>query len=325
MRSDETGKAQTQSCCPPMRGTPAGPSAGALRGGEIAAPPGLAEAVWLPGGSSFVGTDLPFLHDDGEAPRRPVRLKPFGIERSCVTNTRFRDFVMQTGYVTDAERYGWSFVFADLVDAEVARAALSPVEASWWLRVDGACWREPEGSGSDIEGRLDHPATHISWNDAGAFARWAGGRLPTEAEWEYAARGGRSGPFPWGDEEPTDQNPLCNIWQGRFPDLNLGTDGYLATAPVISFQPNSFGLYNTVGNVWEWCSDVFRIRSLSSRAKQRNAEAASQKQRVLKGGSFLCHRSYCYRYRVAARIGREPDSGASHLGFRIAYDPPREA
>jgi formylglycine-generating enzyme required for sulfatase activity len=272
-----------------------------------------------------VGTDAPFLPEDGEGPRRPVRVRPFGIERSSVTNARFRDFVEQTGYVTDAERYGWSFVFAGLVDPEIARTALSPLGTSWWLRIDGACWRQPEGAGSDIESRLDHPATHISWNDACAFALWAGGRLPTEAEWEYAARGGGSGPFPWGDDEPDDDHPLCNIWQGRFPDLNLGTDGYLATAPVESFAPNGFGLYNAVGNVWEWCSDPFRVRSLSSRAKQRNAEAAAEKQRVLKGGSFLCHRSYCYRYRVAARIGREPDSGASHLGFRIAYDPPKTA
>jgi len=165
----------------------------------------------------------------------------------------------------------------------------------------------------------------VSWADAQAFAQWVGGRLPTEAEWEHAAGSADGRRFTWGDAEPDDETVLCNIWQGRFPDLNTCRDGYLDTAPARSFAPTDSGFYNLLGNVWEWTADAFRIRSLARVARQRNAEAARFSEKVLKGGSFLCHISYCYRYRIAARMGLSPDSAASNAGFRVAYDGPAVA
>lgn len=236
-----------------------------------------------------------------------------------VTNARFAAFVAETGYRTEAERHGWSYVFHLFLDA--ARHDQAPAGTPWWRKVEGACWHAPEGPGSSIEGRMDHPAVHIAWTDAMAFAAWAGGRLPTEAEWEHAAQGGRRGArFPWGEAEPTDTEVYCNIWQGRFPQENTLADGYLGTAPVGAFAPNGYGLYNMCGNAWEWCADPFRIRSLSQAAKARNEAAAAERERVMKGGSHLCHISYCYRYRIAARSGRSPDTSAGHTGFRLAYD-----
>jgi len=250
-----------------------------------------------------------------------VRLKGFGLERTTVTNRRFRDFVVATAYVTDAERFGWSFVFHLFLDP----ALRGPVsrEAPWWRAIAGAQWSAPEGPGSSIEDRLDHPVVHVSWNDAAAFTVWCGGRLPTEAEWEHAARGGAEDRrYPWGDDEPTDATILCNIWQGRFPDVNTGADGWLGTAPVESFAPNPAGLFNMVGNVWQWCEDPFRVRSLAREGRARDQAAVTQKERVMKGGSYLCHASYCHRYRVAARTGRSPETSAGHTGFRVAYDLP---
>ena len=258
----------------------------------------------FPGGDSFVGTDTPELLTDGEGPRRAVRLKPFRLEACAVTVERFAAFVTETGYVSEAERLGWSAVFAGFL-ADGLGSGRPDKATDWWRPVTGACWRCPEGPGSTIEDRADHPATHISWSDASAFAAWAGGRLPTEAEWEHAARDGAGDRrFPWGDADPTDAKIFCNIWQGSFP----------------SFPPNSAGLFNMSGNVWEWTSDPFRVRSLSREAQVANRRATEERLKVVKGGSFLCHISYCYRYRIAARIGLPPDSAASNSGFRIAYD-----
>jgi formylglycine-generating enzyme required for sulfatase activity len=190
------------------------------------------------------------------------------------------------------------------------------------MRIDGAFWFSPEGPGSDVAGRDDHPVVQVSWSDAEAFAAWAGGRLPSEAEWEHAARSGADLDvrFPWGDAEPDDTHVHCNIWQGRFPETNTLADGWYGTAPARSFEPNGAGLYNTCGNVWEWTSDAYSVRSVSKAAKFRNERARAGRQRVLKGGSFLCHSSYCYRYRIAARSGNDADSAASNVGFRVAYD-----
>jgi formylglycine-generating enzyme required for sulfatase activity len=308
----------TLSCC-----------AGISRGGIAPAPSMLAVAkelrparlVRLPGGRFSAGTDRAILPQDGEGPARHVQLRPFWIDPYAVTNAWFARFVAATGTVTEAEGFGWSLVFRGFVEA-VTPQMLSPAAPPWWCRVERACWRAPEGPGSTWQDRPDHPVVHISWHDAQAFARWAGGRLPDEAEWEYAASFGRPGArFPWGDAEPDDLAfQPCNIWQGDFPHHNAGTDGFAGTAPVDRFAENGCGLFNLCGNVWEWCADSFRIRSLSREAKTRNAQSLAQRQRVLKGGSYLCHRSYCYRYRIAARTGVSADTSTGHAGFRLVFD-----
>jgi formylglycine-generating enzyme len=248
-----------------------------------------------------------------------VRVKGFAIDPYAVTNAWFGEFVGATGYRTEAERYGFSLVFAASLPAPEPPSADAP---SWWRRVEGASWRAPEGPQANLTGRLDHPVVHVSWNDAVAFAAWAGGRLPTEAEWEYAAAGGHPGArFPWGDAEPDDVAfQPCNIWQGQFPSHNNGRDGYLGTAPVDAFAPNGYRLFNMSGNTWEWCADRFRVRSLSRAAQARNRLAQAGEERLLKGGSYLCHRSYCYRYRIAARTGAGADSSTAHVGFRLVFD-----
>lgn len=271
------------------------------------------------GGRTFVGTSKPALPQDGEGPRRPVRIGDFHLEAQSVTVSRFAEFVAATGYVTEAEEFGWSAVFAGLLPPD-ATVTLSSPDTPWWVRIEGASWRQPEGPGSSVADRQDHPVTQVSWRDANAFAAWVGGRLPTEAEWEQAARGGSTDRrFPWGDEEPDDTNIKCNIWQGRFPQHNTCADGYMGTAPARSFEPSPEGFYNLVGNVWEWTQDLFRVRSVSRIARMRNEAAAVERDRTLKGGSFLCHISYCYRYRIAARMNLTPDSAASNVGFRIAF------
>lgn len=279
-----------------------------------------ARAVRVPGGLIQVGTHAPLLPDDGEGPAREVRIKPFAIDPYAVTNEWFSEFVAATQYRTEAEASGWSFVFREFVPEWLRVQAVA--DAQWWIKVNGACWRQPEGPASSVADRLDHPVTHISWHDARAFARWAGGRLPTEAEWETAARGGlQHARYPWGDRDPDDTEfQPCNVWQGTFPEENIAADGFVGTAPVDTFEPNGFGLFNMVGNVWEWSSDPFRMRSLKKAARKRNLQAAAEGHFVLKGGSYLCHSSYCWRYRIAARTGNSPDSTAGHTGFRLAFD-----
>ncbi len=310
------------SCCAPSRGAsfsapPAQPAVTPVQGAPD-------NAIPVDGGRAYVGTDDPQIATDGEGKRRQVRLAPFLLEAQTVTNARFAAFVAATGYVTEVERIGWSAVFAGLLPEETRSLHAAP-STPWWLRVDGANWRNPEGPASTLEGRMDHPVVQVSWADAQAFARWVGGRLPSEAEWEHAAGSVDGRRFTWGDDEPDDETILCNIWQGRFPDVNTARDGYLGTAPARSFAPSPGGFFNLLGNVWEWTADPFRIHSVSRAARQRNAEAMQHSDKVLKGGSFLCHVSYCYRYRIAARMGLSPDSGASNAGFRVAYDVGRSA
>lgn len=257
---------------------------------------------------------------DGEGPVREVFLKPFGIDAYAVSNRRFARFVAATGYLTGAERAGWSFVFAGLLpdDFPATRAVAG---APWWRAVEGASWLRPEGPGSSRMGREDHPVVHIAWDDAMAYCRWAGARLPTEAEWECAARGGLvQKPYAWGGDLLPEGRHACNIWQGTFPFRNTGEDGWLGTAPVDAFPPNGFGLYNVSGNVWEWCADWFSpdFPARGPRVEPREPEAGSQK--VIRGGSYLCHASYCNRYRVSARSGTTPDSSTGHMGFRLAWD-----
>ncbi len=270
---------------------------------------------------SWLGTDHPIIPPDGEGPRRKAALSAFSIDRYAVSVERFSAFVQATGYLTEAERLGWSYVFRGLIDDLNTVDVIGEADrTAWWLGVNGANWRNPAGDG--VTAPSDHPVTHISWHDANVFADWAGGRLPKELEWEHAARGGITNiRYPWGDEEPDDETVFCNIWQGRFPELNTCQDGYLGTAPVDAFEPNSAGLYNMAGNVWEWTADRFRVRSLKAAAKKRNADAQRHGERIVKGGSFLCHASYCWRYRIAARSGRPPDSSSSNSGLRLAYSP----
>jgi formylglycine-generating enzyme required for sulfatase activity len=305
------------SCCSPLAET----TDLAPHHGEVPVGRGTSdiETLPIPGGSGLLGTNEHILAVDGERPLRRVQLKPFRAMPTSVTNAMFHDFVDATGYVTEAERFGWSFVFQAHIPAEVGDTqAVS--STPWWRKVEGASWRLLHGRGSEGAWNAEHPVVHISWNDARTFAAWAGGRLPTEAEWEHAARGGLGDVrFPWGNVEPDDASfQPCNIWQGKFPALNTGRDGYLATAPAMSFQPNGYGLYNMCGNVWEWTSEPFLIRSVGKSARERMKQMRGTK--LLKGGSFLCHKSYCYRYRVAARTGNSPDSTASHMGFRLVFD-----
>ncbi len=268
---------------------------------------------------------------DGELPVHRVRLSPYFIDTKAVTNAQFASFVKATGYVTDAERDGVSAVFHLAVDAAPADIVHSAAGVPWWLAVRGADWRHPTGPRSSIGDRQNHPVVHVSWRDAQAYCRWAGKRLPTEAEWEYAARGGLDrARYPWGDELTNRGRWRCNIWQGEFPQRNTLDDGYLTTAPATAFQPNGYGLHNTVGNVWEWCHDAFRATEYADRAGEDpvvdpvSAEPSeadgSQARRVMRGGSYLCHDSYCNRYRVAARSSNTAESSSGNIGFRCAND-----
>ena len=308
------------SCCSQglQRGAPRAYAGAPLRPQAAQRPERI---VRIRGGRSRVGDDASPLPQDGESPSRLVTLAPFSIDPHAVTNAWFSDFVDATGYCTVAERFGWSLVFKAF--APTAPGVMdSPDAPSWWCRVEGACWRHPSGPKSTIADRGNHPVVHVSWNDAAAFAAWAGGRLPSEAEWECAARGTlKDARFPWGDREPDDATfQPCNIWQGDFPSHNTCADGHAGTAPVDGFAPNSVGIFNMAGNTWEWCADAFRVRSLARSARERNDAARAAGERVLKGGSYLCHRSYCYRYRIAARTGVSADSSTGHVGFRLAFD-----
>lgn len=268
----------------------------------------------------ILGTANPRIPNDGEETRHAKPIIPFQITTTAITNAEFEAFVNATGYVTEAEKFGWSFVFWSDVPRDITTSqGVAGIE--WWRRIDGANWRDVNGPGTaETHWYSDHPVVQVSWRDADAYATWAGGRLPTEAEWEHAARGGLGDAhYPWGDGEPNDTTfQPCNIWQGDFPKSNTLADGYKTTAPARSFTPNGYGLFNCVGNVWEWTADIYRIKSLKKAAKERARTMAGY--RVAKGGSFLCHKSYCWRYRIAARSGNAPDSTTPHMGFRVVFD-----
>lgn len=274
----------------------------------------------IPGGFFDMGVRKSTYPADHDSPRRKVRVAPFSIAAHAVSNANYAVFITETGYRTVAEREGWSFVFYLLLD-DPERWALSPPGLPWWRRVEGARWSAPEGPGSDIGGRESHPAVHICWYDALAYCNWAGLRLPTEAEWERAARGGLvRRKFPWGNELTPGGAFAMNTWQGRFPDCNTAEDGFVGTAPVDAFAPNSFGLYNTTGNVWEWVADRFEPRPAASHLLREPKGPGQGRARVQRGGSYLCHDSYCDRYHVHSRTKNDPDSSTGNAGFRVAAD-----
>lgn len=254
---------------------------------------------------------------DGETPRHTVTLAEFSIDATTVTNAAFAEFTGATGYRTEAEVFGYSAVFHSSVRAPSKDVMGSAAGTPWWFGVRGADWQHPGGRESSIDELPEHPVVHISWNDAVAYCAWAGRRLPTEAEWEYASRGGlASAKYPWGDNEVDAGGWQANIWQGKFPDANSGDDGWLTTAPARSFAPNGYGLWQTVGNVWEWCHDWFDpvYYARSPRIAPQGPDRGAAK--VLRGGSYLCHSSYCNRYRNSARSQNTPDSSMGNAGFR---------
>ncbi|MCP5262345.1 MAG: formylglycine-generating enzyme family protein [Rhodoferax sp.] len=298
------------SCCGPSGGTTAAPLAAQPAGPACPQPGGSGIGdtahAWclVPAGSFMMGNEGPdAMPGDGEGPVRAVALDAFRIGATTVTNAAFAAFVRATHYVTDAERAGNSFVFYLQLPETTRRQMRHAVSGlPWWLPVPDASWQRPEGPGSQVHERSLHPVVHVSWNDAVAYCRWAGTRLPSEAQWERAARGGLAGcRFPWGDDLFDARGlPRCNVFRGQFP--NRPVPGW-QPAPIAAGagEPNGFGLINACGNVWEWCAD----------------ELASG-VRALRGGSFLCHDSYCNRYRVAARSSNTTTTSASNIGFRVA-------
>jgi sulfatase modifying factor 1 len=275
----------------------------------------------VPGGEFLMGTDSREGYPaDGEGPARKVSLHPFWIDTLAVSNAHFAKFVGAVAYVTEAERFGWSFVFGGFLPDDFAPTR-GVADAPWWRQVHGASWRHPEGPQSNIADRMNHPVVHLSWNDALSYCRWAGKRLPSEAEWEYAARGGlEQQRYPWGSRLTPNGEHRMNVWQGKFPQVDTAQDGYRGTAPVGEFPSNGYGLHNMTGNIWEWCADWFSATFHRQGARDNPAGPPSGERKVMRGGSYLCHRSYCFRYRVAARSSNTPDSSTGNLGFRCVRD-----
>jgi len=312
------------SCCAPSRpvvGISAPPSTPVAAPGEH----GI-EQVLLDGGEFAMGDGTGDGNTgDGETPVHQVRIQPISIDATSVTNQDFERFVDATGYRTEAEIFGFSAVFHLALQARPAEFMGPATGTPWWAGVRGADWRHPGGSLSDLDGLEDHPVVHVSWNDAVAYCSWAGRRLPSEAEWEYASRGGLEGArYPWGDELIGDDGEWrCNIWQGVFPERNDLDDGFLTTAPVHTFEPNGYGLWQTVGNVWEWCADWFGPRYYKFSPDEEPRGPSLGAARVMRGGSYLCHDSYCNRYRNSARSSNTPESSMGNAGFRtVALTPP---
>jgi formylglycine-generating enzyme required for sulfatase activity len=309
--------------------------------------------VWIPGGEFWMGSEVDrgAPHEQNarpdEGPVHRVRVSPFWMDSTEVTNAQFRAFVEATGYITTAEKKpDVAAIMAQVPEgtpppdeanlvpgALVFHKTTGPVPTDdmtrWWTWTHGANWRHPQGPDSSIEGLDEHPVVQVSWDDAVAYCRWAGKRLPTESEWEFAARAGLDRElFVWGDDPASDIKPQANIWQGQFPFKNTERDGFLYTAPVRSFPPNGYGLYDMAGNVWEWCHDWYRPDTYAALAKENvtidplgpessfYAPNPREPRRVIRGGSFLCHRDYCSSYRPSARMSTSPDTGTCHTGFR---------
>lgn len=308
--------------------------------------PPARDMVWIPGGTFMMGSNN---HYPEEAPAHPVTVDAFWMDQFTVTNAQFSHFVEETNYVTSAERspnpeeYPGApdlLVPASVVFRRPGYKADLRDHYQWWTYVPGANWRHPLGPDSNLKGLAKHPVVHIAYEDARAYATWAGKELPTEAEWEFAARGGLEGAeFVWGDEFEPDGQVMANTWQGGFPNENLLTDGYEWTAPVGSFPPNGYGLYEMAGNVWEWTTDWYQQHNEiehgccasfnprgGDREKSYDPRTPNVKipRRVIKGGSYLCAPNYCRRYRPAARMAQAVDTSTCHLGFRCLIRPGKE-
>jgi formylglycine-generating enzyme required for sulfatase activity len=304
--------------------------------------------VWVPGGTFTMGSDLAQYPEEG--PPHPVTVDGFWIDQYQVTVEEYRQFVRATGYKTVAERtpdpayYPNADPAALVPGSMVFQKARGPVPMNdirnWWAWVPGACWKHPEGPRSNTAKREKHPVVHVAWEDVEAYATWAGKEIPTEAEWEYAARGGLDGAlFPWGNEERPRNRIMTNHWQGEFPRVNLKQDGYEGTAPVGKFPANGYGLYDVAGNVWEWTRDFFtskhpdavthaccvpqnpRVESPDGSYDLSDPGGQHIPRRVIKGGSHLCAPNYCLRYRPAARQPQMVDTGMAHIGFRCIVRP----
>lgn len=279
------------------------------------------------GGSYQIGTNSGVgVPTDLEGPAIQVTINDFLIDSLTVTNQDFLSFVEATGYVTEAERLGWSFVFHYFLDEVTKKQSQTVGGLSWWYGVKKADWRHPEGANSTITGRMDHPVTQVSRNDAVAYCIWAEKRLPTEAEWEIAAKGGNNfDQYPWGKELLINGEHRCNIWQGDFPDNNIHADGFDGTAPAKYYLPNDYGLYQMIGNVWEWCVNPGRIsletfNNMDGKTFWKQHQQVDDQYYAIKGGSFLCHHTYCNRYRIAARNGNTGMSASNNMGFRCVKD-----
>ncbi|RGE20001.1 formylglycine-generating enzyme family protein [Leucobacter sp. wl10] len=312
-------RAAPRSGAPPRLSAPSTPSGGHGTGRHGTGRHDVEQCV-VPGGAFAMGDSSgDGLAADGERPVHRVALDAFEIDATPVTNAGFARFIAATAYTTDAERFGASAVFHLLVRAPTADIAEPAAGAPWWIGVRGADWRHPGGRASSLDGLDDHPVVHVSWRDAVAYCGWAGRRLPTEAEWECAARGGlHAATYPWG-EGPIDGSDgvwRANVWQGAFPAHNTAADGWVGTAPVRSFAPGGYGLWQAVGNVWEWCADRFDPGYYAESPAESPAGPERGRERVLRGGSYLCHPSYCNRYRNSARSRNTPDSSMGNAGFR---------
>jgi formylglycine-generating enzyme len=314
---------------------------------ESSAPPGPApdlDMVWIPGGEFTMGSDD---HYPEEAPAHRVAVSGFWIDRTAVTNAAFRRFVKATGYVTVAERVPDAAQYPGALPEMLVAGSVVfkqppgrvPMNSHyhWWDWMPGADWRHPEGPGSTLAGRDRHPVLHVAWEDVAAYAAWAGKAIPTEAEWEYAARGGHDGwPFAWGTKLAPKGKMLANYWQGEFPWQNLARDGFERTAPVGSFPPNDYGLFDMIGNAWDWTADWYTDRhdvgspccgaavnplGASPEASADPTDPAAIPRKVLKGGSWGCAENYCQRYRPAARMHHPIDTGTNHISFRCLVRP----